>query len=257
MKETLKLLNQRPIAYYPVYRDVTGSTTAGILLSQLMYWFSKKDKIHKLDADILTETLLTENELRSAKNKIKKTDFITVTREGIPAKTYYEIDWEKYQTCLVELTYTVSLNSLNCTSENNEPIIVKSLTETTTETTTENKEKDKKEINDFLILWNEVAKELNLSQINKLTASRKSKLNTRLKEDDDFLNDFKAAIEKIKLSNFLQGVNNRKWKVDFDWLIANDANMIKVLEGKFTDKNTLPAANTDFSQFGTVGDSDE
>ena len=102
MKTTLKLLNQRPIAYYPIYRQVTGSTTAGILLSQLMYWFSKKDKFYKTDEDIKNETLLTEKELKTAKNKVKKLSFIKVTREGIPAKTYYEINWGEYEKVLNE-----------------------------------------------------------------------------------------------------------------------------------------------------------
>jgi hypothetical protein len=36
IKAMLRAINQRPIAYYPVYRDVTGSTTAAILLSQVL-----------------------------------------------------------------------------------------------------------------------------------------------------------------------------------------------------------------------------
>lgn len=98
MKDILKRLNQKPIAYYPVYRQITGSTTGGILLSQLMYWFSKKDKIFKTDSEIMEETYLTKKELENAKKLIKELDFITVSREGLPAKTYYEIDWEKMLT---------------------------------------------------------------------------------------------------------------------------------------------------------------
>jgi len=94
--EFLRMLNERPIAYYPIYRKITGSTTAGLLLSQLMYWFSKKDKFFKTDEDIRNETLLTEKELKTAKQKIKKIAFIKVTREGLPAKTYYSIDWDLY-----------------------------------------------------------------------------------------------------------------------------------------------------------------
>jgi len=99
----LKSLNQRPIAYYPIYREITGSTTAGILLSQLMYWFSKKDKFHKTDIDIMSETLLTKKELETAKKKIKSIDFITITREGLPSKTFYEINWTQYEITLKNL----------------------------------------------------------------------------------------------------------------------------------------------------------
>tara|TARA_R100000750_G_scaffold62396_1_gene56043 strand:- start:808 stop:1566 length:759 start_codon:yes stop_codon:yes gene_type:complete len=136
----IKQLNERPIAYYPIYRKVTGSTTAGVLLSQLMYWFSKKNKIYKVDSEIMEETLLTENELRSAKKKIKSLDFINVTKEGIPCKTFYTIDWDIYQTSLVKFTNSSivdftklpELNSQNSDSENNATI-----TETTAKITSE------------------------------------------------------------------------------------------------------------------------
>jgi len=138
----LKQLNQRPIAYYPIYRQLTGSTTAGILLSQLMFWFSKKDKIFKTDSEIMEETLLTENELRSAKTKIKKLDFISVTREGIPAKTYYKIDWEKYETSLVKFTEQKELKEQTQFSEIHETNKNNNFnTETTTKTTTESNKK--------------------------------------------------------------------------------------------------------------------
>jgi len=102
MKNILKQLHQKPIAYYPIYRQITGTTTGGLLLSQLMYWFSKKDKIFKTDKEIMSETMLTEKELRNAKKSIKDLGFITVSREGVPAKTYYKIDWDAYVSSLQE-----------------------------------------------------------------------------------------------------------------------------------------------------------
>lgn len=91
----MKELHQRPISYYPIYRKITGSTTAGILLSQLMYWWSRidGDKFYKTDAEAMEETLLTADELRSAKTAMKGLSFIKITREGIPAKTFYEVDF--------------------------------------------------------------------------------------------------------------------------------------------------------------------
>lgn len=109
--QTIKKLSQRPIAYYPIYREITGSTTAGILLSQLMYWFSKKDKIFKTDKEIMDETKLTEKELRNAKKLIKNLDFITVSVEGIPAKTFYEIKWDLLEVELNKNDDTVKTSS--------------------------------------------------------------------------------------------------------------------------------------------------
>ncbi|AQW81384.1 hypothetical protein CPIN17260_1095 [Campylobacter pinnipediorum subsp. pinnipediorum] len=100
MKEIIKQLSERPIAYYPAYARLAGSITAGLLLSQLMYWFTKQDKIFKTDAEIMAETMLSKDELRSAKSKLKNLDFLTISREGIPAKTFYEIDWDLLENAL-------------------------------------------------------------------------------------------------------------------------------------------------------------
>jgi hypothetical protein len=134
-------------------------------------------------------------------------------------------------------------------SSETEPAIVTTIYEPSIEPSL--KEKDKKENPKILELWNDTAKELNLNKISKLTSKRKTKLDTRQSENNNFIEDFKIVIENIKLSGFLQGRNNRNWKVDFDWLIANDTNFIKVLEGKYTDI-TPQAQQTDFSQFGSV-----
>ena len=96
-KQVCKKLKRHLIVYCPVYRLITGSTTAGILLALLMHYFSHYGlKICKTDAEIRSEILLTESELRSAKRKIKDLDFITVSHEGLPARTCYEINWDAY-----------------------------------------------------------------------------------------------------------------------------------------------------------------
>lgn len=93
----LQQLHQRPVLYYPIYKKVTGSLQSAILLSQLMYWFSKKEKFYKTNDEIHKETNLSKHEVASAKKAIKKLTFIKVTREQIPAKTFYKIDWNEYR----------------------------------------------------------------------------------------------------------------------------------------------------------------
>lgn len=82
--------------------------------------------------------------------------------------------------------------------------------------------------------FNEAATEYDLNKIIKLSDKRKAKLKVRIDE----LSEAKIleAIDKIKESSFLRGENDRKWKVDFDWLIANDTNILKVLEDKYKDE---------------------
>ncbi len=186
MTTLLQRLNQRPIAYYPLYRQLTGSTTGGVLLSQLMYWLSKKDKIHKTDEEIKSETLLTKKELENAKKLIKKLEFIIVTREGIPAKTFYEIDWDKWVTCLTQSGCKDSTKGGNCDTpkgETNNDISK----ETTTETTTETKKTIKKII-DYLNL---------VADTNFKPATKKTQIliEARFKEGFD-LDDFLSVINK-------------------------------------------------------------
>jgi hypothetical protein len=45
-------------------------------------------------------------------------------------------------------------------------------------------------------------------------------------------------------SSFLKGQNNRNWFASFDWLIK-DANMVKVLDGNYTDKHAIEKLHTE------------
>ena len=72
------------------------------------------------------------------------------------------------------------------------------------------------------------------SMVNKLTDSRKKKLLARLQEQGK--ENIIKAIDIASESDFLKGKNDRNWKMDFDWLIANDTNIVKVLEGKYCNK---------------------
>jgi hypothetical protein len=126
-KTILRQLSKRQIAYHPIYRKVTGSTTSAILLSQLMYWHDKVDgrEFYKTDAEIMDETCLTPNELRGAKNRLKDLNFIQIKAKGIPARTFYDIDFSELveaisQATLVETNEPVLLDAVEQFSDNHE-----------------------------------------------------------------------------------------------------------------------------------------
>jgi hypothetical protein len=140
MKNLLIQLNQRPIAVYPIYIKITGSVNAGLLLSQLMYWYGAVNGriFYKSDAEIMEETCLSESELRTAKNKLKSMSFIEIKAKGVPAKTHYSINADKliseiHNISSVKSTKLKKRNQQNCNSEINETI-----TESTTKNTTKN-----------------------------------------------------------------------------------------------------------------------
>lgn len=66
-----------------------------------------------------------------------------------------------------------------------------------------------------------------------LSDSRKKSIKARLKTYT--VDDFKKVFELAEGSDFLKGKNDRNWKANFDWLIA-EKNMIKVLEGTYENK---------------------
>jgi hypothetical protein len=144
MKEILINLNQRPIAVYPIYIKLTGSVNAGLLLSQIMYWYSavKGRKFYKSDAEIMEETMLSLNELRGAKSRLKELPFIMITLHGIPAKTHYDINVVLLINAINENTLVKStkLNKLKSQKYNSE------INECNTENTTDNTSKNTTDI---------------------------------------------------------------------------------------------------------------
>ena len=101
----------------------------------------------------------------------------------------------------------------------------------------ENINKDRTEKNSFahqlFDYYNETVKTHNaFPSVLKFTKERADKCRARLK-DVNFFETFKKALVKAKDTPFLCGTNNRGWKMNFDFLIANDSNVYKILEGKY------------------------
>ena len=69
----------------------------------------------------------------------------------------------------------------------------------------------------------------NLPKVNAITSTRKRQLNIRLKEEP-FNTNWKNIIDKLSLSEFHTGKNERGWRANIDWLLKNDTNYIKILE---------------------------
>jgi len=94
----------------------------------------------------------------------------------------------------------------------------------------------------FVDLWNN---NLPIFKITKLSSKRTDHLQARLKEDT-FKSNFTIIIEKIIASDFLMGrkpsATHPNFKAGFDWIISNDNNYLKVLEGKY-DNPAKPPRN--------------
>jgi len=78
-------------------------------------------------------------------------------------------------------------------------------------------------------------------KLKTIGSNRQKAISARWKQYKKDLAVFEILFQKAEQSGFLKGENNRNWQADFNWLM-NDANMAKVLEGKYDKKlcNTAP-----------------
>jgi hypothetical protein len=83
---------------------------------------------------------------------------------------------------------------------------------------------------EFANLWN--SRRGPLPKVREFTESRRRKIKVRINEGLT-LAKFEEAIRRCVSTPFLVGENDRGWQADFDWLIENDTNMTKVMEGKY------------------------
>ena len=242
-RELLKALNERPISYYPIYKEIMNSTAGGVVLSQLMYWFTKKDKFYKTDKDIIAETRIGEGELKSAKKQLKALTFIEITREGVPAKTYYKIDWELYQTSLVNLTKLDKQELLSSVSNINQTI-----TKTTTKKEREGNfyEDNKNSISMYI-------KHLEKSSDIRNKEAHKSKIIKKfIAEDKPTIEVFEDWRLDINMKNILLSANGKTYnlkvenKTDKYFLkevTANNFNIVLLFEGTDTTKGIFQLRN--------------
>ena len=80
--------------------------------------------------------------------------------------------------------------------------------------------------------WNQLANTTDLPKVMAISDGRKRKLKARWQEKA-FRDGFQDILKGVEASKFLRGQNDREWKVDFDWIIQNHGNYVKILEGKY------------------------
>jgi hypothetical protein len=93
-------------------------------------------------------------------------------------------------------------------------------------------------VEDLRDAWNEQCAPLGLSKVKIISATRRVRALARLREHPkaDF---WTATLGQVRTSPFLLGQKNGNgkgahgnWKANFDWLVENDTNCVKVYEGR-------------------------
>lgn len=87
-------------------------------------------------------------------------------------------------------------------------------------------------------MWNTICSS-KLPKLMDITGTRRDKLRFRLNElggnktREEQMEWLRELFKKVVSVPFLRGENSTGWKANFDWLIANDYNWKKVMEGKY------------------------
>jgi hypothetical protein len=84
---------------------------------------------------------------------------------------------------------------------------------------------------DLFDLWNSLCGP-RLAKVDKLTDDRVRMIRARLKEEPD-LNYWRGLIKRLAVSDFACG--SKGWRADFDWLVENKKNHVKVALGRYDD----------------------
>jgi len=240
IKSLLLTFNQKPIAYHKAYTQITGKLTAGVMLSQLMYWWSSVNgrEFYKTDDELREETGLSKEEIKSAKKTLVSKGFITYKLKGIPAKTHYIINIEKIINELTSLWKSHQLDSGNPTNSVVE--IPPTITENTQENTTYIKNSDKSENKGFKpkLAMKYVAR------FNELYSCRQTLTPARMKSYKARAETFGEeailiALENMATRPFFRGENSRNWVPDIAWLIKSDDNVNKLLSPAKPIKKSL------------------
>jgi len=262
-----KIELEKVIAFYPQIAEALGGDLAAtLLLQQIIFWTkaSKRegDWIYKTTEDFREETTLSYYQQKRAREKLKRMGLIEIKikkANGHPV-VHYRVDLCAFEEMLKnspksdsEETQISILEKLKYGNSRNSNMDIRETLISITENTTENTTDILKDYSEkALKMWNDFASSSNLPKIKAITKARKDKLKKRIKEKDF---DLEKIIEAIKEQSFLLGDNKRGWKVDFDWLIQNDTNYIKILERKYAGKKAKTFGGED-SEFwdGFIGD---
>lgn len=91
-----------------------------------------------------------------------------------------------------------------------------------------------------------------LNEINIISQTRKKKIKSRWKNGLNTLDNWEKLFKKVSESDFLTGKTS-DWKATIDWLIQNDNNYVKVLEGNYKN-NKSQKNNNGFHNFESSKD---
>lgn len=95
----MRALLTRPVAFHPALARVCGSVTAGLMLSQALYWSERTSDgsgwFYKTQEEWTEEICLSRTEQETARKALKALGFLREEKRGMPGKMHYFVDVER------------------------------------------------------------------------------------------------------------------------------------------------------------------
>jgi hypothetical protein len=111
--------------------------------------------------------------------------------------------------------------------------------ETDIEIDKEREEESELALSPLAMLWNETCK--SLPKVISESKSRMAKVRLALKRRT--LEEWREVFNLMEQSPFIRGENKQGWVGNYDWIIKNEDNSTKVLEGNYNSEQAMSKAN--------------
>lgn len=239
----------RPMAYYPKLRKATGSTTATIMLCNLIYWRGKESGpdgwLYKTAEEIEDETGLSYREQQSARKQLVKQELVEERYQRLDHKMYFRINLQVLDT---KWSHCFSRNDRSSVRETTD----RQFDETTdrqfvinnidyTPNTSSSAPLGKVDAyKSFMDTWNSNIEGTPFPSIVAMTDKRKKAIRDLLVDSPDALNMLVPVINYLSGIEFFTGENKNKWVASFDYLLQKGKLIEHYEKCKNKQKPTVP-----------------
>ena len=140
----IETLSIKPIAFNPLLAKLGKSATAGLFMSQLLYWYKKgwdPDWFYKTIKEIQEETTLTRSEQQTAIRIWTRLQVLTVKKYGVPPKRHFHINENSLADLIKSSPEYANCEKSTIQSAENDKLICEKqqyISESTPENTTDN-----------------------------------------------------------------------------------------------------------------------
>lgn len=209
----------------------TGSATVKSVLLAIANYADEEGVCWPSQDQLADDTELSRHSIMRALDQLEEMDLISRERrhrkDGSRSSDLIVLDLSRTeQRCSQQRSTQQQPKSHSATAE---PIIEPSISSNRAQRVKRESEED-----EAVKVWNNLADDLSLPKVQKMTETRRRKLAARLK-DCGGLDGWHAAMSKIRGSPLCRGEVGA-WRADFDFVLQ-ESSFVKLMEGKYDGRS--------------------